>query len=264
MRFKIASLIVWLAAADAGAGTIGITISHRAELRDAELRADVTVTNTGDEAAYSVTPTLRFRGQEVRGETQATLPPQRPVEQTLAVAAGALQDGQWPYQVVVDYADANQYPFQALSVATLQIGSPPPPKVAIPKLSSPSLSDRGELEMRVKNLSAVERRVAVSVLGPEAIEVTQTGAEIQLEPWEEKDLSVRLTNRAALAGSRYPLFVAVEYEDGAVHHALVAQTTVAIGEPSEALGPQGRYLWIAAGVFGLLFAGLVAYRLAKR
>ena len=118
--------------------------------------------------------------------------------------------------------------------------------------------------MRVKNLSAVERRVTVSVLGPEAIEVTQTGAEIQLEPWEEKDLSVRLTNRAALAGSRYPLFVAVEYEDGAVHQALVAQTTVAIGEPSEALGPQGRYLWIAAGVFGLLFAGLVVYRLAKR
>jgi hypothetical protein len=38
-------------------------------------------------------------------------------------------------------------------------------------------------------------------------------------------------NRTALAGSRYPLFVAAEYDDGETHHAVVAQGVVSIISP---------------------------------
>jgi hypothetical protein len=264
MRTTLAVAIAWLAASQAGAGTIAIQISHRAELREGELRSAVTLSNEGDETAHAVTPLLRFRGAETRGPTQAALPPKQPLELSLAVPAGSLPDGHWPYEIAVEYADANLYPFQALAVGMLTVGSPPLPKVAIAPLPSPVLAEHAELAVRVKNLSATERRVVLKVLSSEAIEARNAAEETALEPWGEVEIPVELTNRSALPGSRYPLFVTVEYEDGAVHQTLVAQTGVEIRPADAWLGARGRHLWVAAGIFGALFAGLVAFRLVKR
>ena len=264
MRTTLALAIAWLAASEAWAGTIAIQVTHRAELSEGELRAAVTLSNEGDEAAHAVTPVLRFRGAETRGATEATLPPKQPMEASLALPAGPLADGHWPYEIVVEYADANLYPFQALSVGMLAVGSPPLSKVAIPALASPVLADHAELSVHVKNLSETERQITLKVLAPDAIEEKHASEEALLGPWAELEVPVELTNRAALPGSRYPLFVTVEYEDGPVHQTLVAQTSVEIPAADARLSPGGRSLWIAAAIFGALLVGLVAYRLVKR
>jgi hypothetical protein len=186
------------------------------------------------------------------------------VEASLALPASSLTDGHWPYEIVVEYADANLYPFQALSVGTLVVGSPPLARVAIPALASPVLSDRAQLSVHVKNLSETERRVTLKVLAPDAIEAKHASEEALLGAWAELEVPVELTNRAALGGSRYPLFVTVEYEDGPVHHTLVGQTSVEILGADAKDSPGGRSVWIAAAIFGALVAGLVAYRLVKR
>lgn len=263
MRTTLAIAIALFAASEAFAGTLAINVTHRAELTGGELRATVTLSNEGDETARAVTPVLRFRGVETRGATQADLPPKQPVEASLAVPAGTLADGRWSYEIVVEYADSNLYPFQAISLGTLAVGSPPLPKVAVPALPSPVLADHAEFPVHVKNLSETERRLIVKVLAPEAIEAKYTSEEALLGPWAELELPVELTNRAALPGSRYPLFVTVEYEDGPVHQTLVAQTSVEIGAAEAKLGREGRYLWIAAGIFGALVAGVVAFRLSR-
>ena len=264
MRTTLAWLLTCLSASQASAGTISLQISHRTELREGELHTVVTLSNGGDEAAHAVTPVLRFRGAEVRGATQATLPPGQPLEVSLAVPSGPLTPGHWPYEIAVDYADANLYPFQALSAATLAVGSPPLPKVQIPPLDSSVLADETEFSVRVKNISAAEHRVTLKVLAPEAIEVRHASGEMELGPWKELDVPVELTNRAALPGSRYALFVMVEYEDGSVHQTLIAQTNVDIRPADAWLGPRGRYLWIGTAVFGVLFVALVAFRLLRR
>jgi hypothetical protein len=264
MRTTLALAIAWLAASEAWAGTIAISVSQRVELSEGELRAAVSISNGGDEAAHAVTPVLRFRGAETRGATQPLLPPGQPVEASLVVPAGSLADGHWPYEIVVEYADANLYPFQALSVGMLVVGSPPLPKVAVPALASPVLADHAELSVHVKNLSEAEKRITLKVFAPEAIEEKHASEETLLGPWEELEIPVELTNRAALPGSRYPLFVTVEYEDGPAHQTLVGQTTVEIRAPDASPGPRGRTLWIGAGILGALFAGLVAFRLVKR
>jgi hypothetical protein len=264
MRTTLALAIAILVGAEAWAGTIAIQVSHRAELSKGELRAAVTLSNQGDEAAHAVTPVLRFRGAEIRGATQPDLPPKQPVEASLTLPAGSLADGHWPYEILVEYADANLYPFQALSVGMLAVGSPPLPKVAVPALASPMLVEHAELSVHVKNLSETERRVTLKVIGPDAIEQKHASEETLLGPWAELEVPVELTNRAALPGSRYPLFVTVEYEDGAVHQTVVAQTTVEIRDADAGLGPRGRYLWIGAGIFGALFAGIVVFRLVRR
>jgi hypothetical protein len=265
MKKTLVLAMVCLFASEASAGTISLEVSHRAELRDGELHVALTLKNGGDESAHSVTPRLRFRGAEARGATQAVLPPGQPQEDSLVVPATGLGEGVWPYEIVIDYADANLYPFQANSLATLTVGSPPLAKVTILPLASPILADRTQLGVHLKNVSAAEQRVAVRVLAPEAIEAGGTSGEgVRLDPWQELEIPVELTNRAALPGSRYPLFVAVEYEDGPAHQTLIAQTIVEIRPADAWVGPRGRYLWIAAAIFGGLFVVLLALRFRKR
>lgn len=263
-RAALAGLLTCLTATQASAGTISLQIDHQVELRGAELRAVVTVKNGGDETAQGVTPVLRFRGAETRGATHATLPPGQQLEVSLAVPSAALTTGHWPYEVAVDYADTNHYPFQALLAATLSVGSPPLPKVQILPLDGAVLADDTELSVRVKNVSAAEHRILLNVRAAEAIEVTQVSSELELEPWQQLEVPVELTNRAALPGSRYPLFVTIEYEDGSAHQTVIGQTSVEIRPAAAWLGSRGRRIWIGAAVFGLLFAGLAGLRLLRR
>jgi hypothetical protein len=101
------------------------------------------------------------------------------------------------------------------------------------------------------------------VLVPEGLEVATPRTELQLAAWEEAEISVGLTNRTALAGSRYPVFVAVEYDDGPVHQALVVRNIVEILASDSPLERHGQYLWIGAAVLGLLFLALVVFRLLR-
>jgi hypothetical protein len=264
MRTTLALVTALLFVSPARAGTIALEISHRAELSDGELRVPLTLKNAGDESAHAVTPTLRFRGAEARGATAAVLPPGQPYEVSLALPAAGLAEGHWPYEIAVDYADANLYPFQALSLAVLTVGSPPLAKVAILPVESPALAGQAKLDVTVKNVSATPQRLSLRVLAPDAIEAGVPGGELVLEPWQELEVPVQLTNRAALVGSRYPIFLAVEYEDGPVHQAVVAHTTVEVGPEAGPLGAGSRPLWIGAALLVVAIAALVGFRLRRR
>ena len=72
-----------------------------------------------------------------------------------------------------------------------------------------------------------------------------------------------LVNRAALPGSRYPVFLSIEYDDGPIHQTVVAHSTVEILAREDRPSRRGLSLWLGAGVLGLLFVALIVYRLVK-
>src|SRR2546428_9828429 len=112
------------------AGSISISILPVVELREGALSAQVKVSNVGDEAAQSVAAVLVFGEHKARGEIHPSLAPGASMDATLSLAVGDLGTGRWPYQVAVDYTDANQYPFQAIHLGLITVGSPPPAKMA--------------------------------------------------------------------------------------------------------------------------------------
>ena len=218
------------------------------------------VGNTGDEAALSVTPSLRFGDQVVRGKGKQSLAPNTSFEETLTLPVGSLGEGRWPYRIAVDYTDQNQYPFQALQTQAILVGNPPPAKIAVPAIKSDDIAGSGTLTLTVKNLTADPHTARVSVFVPEGLEATDPVREVKLEGWKEQVLEVPVTNRTALAGSRYPVFVAVEYDDGSVHQAAVAQGMVSVIEVQSFFSRNGRLLWIGAGVLIALWLGVVVMR----
>jgi len=258
----VALLAVALAPA-AHAGTITIVITQRAELADGKLTVHTQVKNTGDEAAYSVTPKVVFGDKEVRGTAAPTLDPNGSIDQDLVVDVGDLGEGRWPYLVAVDYADANQYPFQALHATSYQVGSPPPAKIALPKIASEGIAGTGKVQVTVKNLGEDARQVQLQLLTPEGLEATLEDDTLDLAAWEETTVTIPVTNRTALAGSTYPLFVSVEYDDGGVHQAIVASSTVKILASDTVLDQRSQYLWWGAAILGLIFVVLAGVRMMR-
>ena len=260
----MASVVVLGLVTGVEAKTISITIGQRAELRGETLVVKTTVGNTGDEAAKSVAANLRFGDKQVRGKLRDELQPNANFEEELSIATGTLGEGRWPYQIAVDYADANLYPFQALLVTTTVVGNPPPAKLSVPEIKSSGIADSGPLDIKFKNLAAADREVSYRVVVPEGLEATEPTGTIQLKGWAEDSTSVTVVNRTALAGSRYPVFVAVEYEDGGMHQSVVAQGLVEIVAPRNFWEENQVLLIGGAGLLLAVWLVLVLRRVASR
>src|SRR5580765_7171961 len=143
-RTWITAVVVCLAVV-ADAKTISITISQKTELQGERLVVKTTVGNTGDESAKAVAVNLRFGDDaKARGKLHDDLPPNGSFDEELSVPVGKLGEGRWPYRIAVDYADANLYPFQALLVTTVVVGSPPPAKLAVPEIAAPGGIEESE------------------------------------------------------------------------------------------------------------------------
>ena len=181
----------------------------------------------------------------------------------LSLPAADLTPGRWPYQVAVDYTDANQYPFQALHVAWVTLGNPPPAKLSVAEVKAEPLARSGSLRVRLKNLAGAARQTSVRVIVPEGVEVTQPEQSLALPAWEEAAVSAPLINRTALAGSRYPVFIAAEYDDDGVHQAVIGQGMLEITNPRSFFQSERQLLWIAAGVLIAAWLGFLGWQLGS-
>jgi hypothetical protein len=266
MRAVLLSLLVVAAGASAArAGTISISIGQSTRFADGSLVADVKVSNSGDEAALSVTPVLRFGDKSVRGAGTPSLGPSASHEETLTLPVGTLGEGRWPYRIAVDYTDQNQYPFQALLAQAVVVGNPPAAKVAVPAIASADVAGTGTLSVTVKNLSPDPRSARVGVLIPEGLEATDPARTVDLEGWKDVTLRVPIVNRSALVGSRYPVFVTAEYDDGGLHQAVVAQGVVAVTGADSFLDRNANLLrYGAIGLVGLWLVASVLQYLRRR
>ena len=263
MRGGLCVLVLGLAAV-AHAKTISITIGQKAELRGTDLVVKATIGNTGDESAKAVAATLRFGDKQVRGARHEDLAPQARYEEELVVPTGPLGEGRWPYSIAVDYADANLYPFQALLVTAVTVGNPGPAKVSVPEIRSSGIADEGSLSLRFKNLAGVDRDVRYRLIVPEGLEASEPVGSMHLKAWAEATTSIDVVNRTALAGSRYPVFVAAEYDDEGVHQGVVAQGIVEIVPPRNFWEKYQTVLIAGAALLVVAWLGLVARGVMRR
>lgn len=238
------------------AGSISISLTPQVTLKGDQLVATARITNGGDEAAHAVVPLLRFGDQQVRGQVKDRLEPREVIEPSVSLAVGTLGPGRWPYRLAVDYTDANQYPFQALHAGFVLVGNPPPAKVAVPEMKTDPVAGSGALRVRVKNLGEPTRQVTVLAFVPEGVEATTPSQAITLGAWAEETVTVPLVNRAALPGSRYPVFAIVQYDDEGTHQAVVAQGMLEVTAAQTFV--QSNRSWLV-GLAAALILGWLAY-----
>jgi hypothetical protein len=255
----VAVLIAALPAVAARAGSISISTEVVATARERTLSVALNITNSGDEAAVSVVAQAEFEGAAVHTEPRPRLRPGERMEATLELPRGQSTPGQWPLVTRVDYADAKGYPFQAVQVAVVSVLASPS-LVAIVDVEAAPVAGSGSLRARLKSLSDAPRAVQIRLLAPRGLEVDPPAASLSMEPWGEAAVGATIVNRAALVGSRYPVFVTAEYDEAGVHHTAVGQAMAVI----EAAGHRPRYAIMAAVALLVAWLALLAWRRLQR
>lgn len=237
-------------------GTISITTSTTAAPREGGLAVTLEVSNSGDEAASAVEPTVTFAGRQLTGDVRKSLEPGARMQTSFDVPWPHATPGQWPLVVRVGYTDARAYPFEALQVALVSVGASPS-LVAIVDVSAGAVEKSGTLRAKVKSLSSAAIEADVHLDVPRGLEAIPPVRHISLPGWADAEVSIEITNRAAVVGSAYPVFVTLEYTDPSGHHAALGSVTARI-EGARALSPL--YAWGAAGTLLLAWAVVLALR----
>jgi hypothetical protein len=137
----IAANLALLASAEAA--SVSMSISAAPEIKEGVLQTEVTL-----RTAHSVTTVLKFKHLNIHGPAQVALPPKKTAEFSLSQHVGDVAAGRWPYHLVVSYADANQYPFQAIHLGLVTVGAPPPAKVVVTDFESEPIDQDGRVQFR--------------------------------------------------------------------------------------------------------------------
>lgn len=236
MRPRALAALLLLPALRAGGGEITLQLTSTAELGNGALRVALKVTNAGNDTAFALRPRLALGEREALGSTLASLVPGASFDVLLSMAAPQLGPGRWPFRVAVDYADGNSHPFQSLQAALLVLGQPPPVALALGEIQTTPLQDRGSVRLLLRNEGGADVRARVSLLVPADLEPLREAANVTLAPRQQRELELPLGVRTALVGSRYAVYVLVEYDDGA-HQAVLAQAVVDVRARRARLAP---------------------------
>ena len=282
-RFASCAALILLATGPAAAKNISITLAPTVEVSGGTFTLRVKIGNQGDEAAQSVTPTLHFQEQETRAQTRPSLAPNESFEESLSIPVRDVKPGRWPFRLTVDYTDANQYAFQTMHVNTVLIGRAPPPKMSVSQVAAGSesfwrrllsrfgldlaldpLATTGMVRVRLKNLAAVARTATVSVLVPEGLEVPEALPPVPFAAWQEKTVSAQLVNRTTLPGSKYLIYVTVEYDEDGSHQTVIASGLVEIVAAQSLFQRYQTIIWIGAGALAVIWVTMILWRVSAR
>lgn len=246
---KSARLLVFLAAMATPAtvwAQISLSITTTVDSATLpDLSVVVEVTNGGKESAHALRATIQT------GAARVTIPGQdvRPGQShkfTASIPVQASKPGTYPVFVTIAYADANGYNFSALAWSSYSSGAPTTSDIFGVLTASP-VSDKGEIRLKLKNNSSEARTLALAPVLP--LELTPEGlpGTLTLAPGQENELTGSIANFSALGGSRYPIFIALEYETADAHFSNVITTVVDVVTPGTVFSRYRNWL-IGVGV----------------
>lgn len=215
--FGILCIVSFLFAQSSEATFISITTETTVSIQGNTANIQVSVTNKGDEPAYRVKINADIDGKITTGPLRDILDVNDKYTESLTIPVGFKRPGTYPLILHVEYADKNLYPFTALSFIDVVYQGGANSKVRGEPITS-SLTDKGVLPVKVKNLDQVEHRIAVRLVLPQEITAAASEKEVIVKPGLEETVAFDLKNISALPGSNYQIFATLSYEDDQYHY----------------------------------------------
>jgi hypothetical protein len=190
-----------------------------------DLSVTISVTNSGRESAHRLRPSVQAGATKVTIPELPELKPGQSHQFTTTVQSEAAKAGTYPLFVTLGYADANGYNFSALATSSYSAREASSSDI-FGVLTAQPVSDEGELALKLKNGSLQPQQVTITAFVPAELTAQGLPASATLAPGAEQAWTGRITNFSALAGSRYPVFIAAEYESADRHYTSVVTTMV--------------------------------------
>ena len=251
------TFLVWisLCTTPAAAGTLKIETRTGVTVAGDLLKVRVTAANKGTTPAYNVQVQIVLlserhhgpvKGRLDRGQTDTVL-----FERTLS----GIKKGRYPLTVLVDFHDANHYPFSAVSCTTFLFEEDANPDLRCLG-SDIALETDGELQFSVKNLGFEPRKLRATLVLPKELSTSRPQIDLQIDPRSEKAVVFNITNFSALSGASYPVFCYLEYDSKATHDTVVANALVRIAK-GENWFRRTKLFWVGTAIIlGVILVAL--------
>jgi len=260
-------LLVWLVVVAlsgfATAGTISIQTKTSVSVTDDSVSIQVEVTNQGDSQAHDVQVTVVILKEELKSRIVKQLGVKGTESFRFSQQIPKNLNGRYPLGIIVDFHDAKQYPFSAISGMTYHIREDVNSQLIFQAQDPviPYADDTGEFNINIRNVADVERKIRVKLLIPKELSVSDNPMEIVIPARGQKDLFFEIRNFSAQAGASYPLFCYLEYEAEKKHYTTVGNATALIAAEKNWFRDT-RLLWL---VIAVLLAGMVVfYQIRKK
>ena len=244
----------------ASAGYITIKTETTVAVNDSNLKVKVVVTNEGDESAFNVQTNIN-ENQRIQSS---------PIKQVLAVKENfeyeanysltQTKHGRYPLIINVDYTDANQYPFSALTGTYYSFGSDTVSKV-FGSANDIRLTRYTTLPVKLKNIDEEPKEVLVRLIVPKESSVQEKVKKVTIQPRSEVNTIFNISNFSALPGSRYQVFFILEYEDENKHYSNVIPCSIHVDASK---GFFKRYKWYIIAGSSVIFIVLIVFQFIPR
>lgn len=190
----------------------------------------VELENLGDESAYNLQISLInnfFKTDEVNIKE---LTPNNILKIVLnATLIKTITEGRYPIFVLVDYTDANDYPFSSVSPTYIVYKTQTVSKVS-GLINGISLTGKEskKLTLSIRNIDDKEHEVTVKLILPREISTDSEEKIVNIGTKEEKTLEFEVSSLSAISGSNYVVIASMEYENEGLHYSSVSSGNIKI------------------------------------
>ncbi len=230
----------------ATAGTLNIKAQATVNVEKNRLHLTAKAFNDGDEAAHNVQINMMLLGEHVKGPVRRVLGVNHSEILQVEKVISGIRQGRYPLTVMVDFHDANEYPFSALVGTTFHYKKDVDPNLRC-VAQELEMEKGGALRLEIQNKEAHAKHIQATALLPRELSAPQPQIDFQIEPGAEKTLPFEIINASALPGATYPVFFYLEYDVEDTHYTAVAKGVVKIAGQSHWL-QRTQWLWIGLAI----------------
>ena len=241
------------------AGTLTIETKTTVKTEGDLLKGGIKVKNKGNVAAHNIQANVIVLGKQIK----------TPIKKLLMIDAShtfqfekmfkGIKKGRYPLSVIVDFHDANQYPFSAVSCSTFFFKEDANPDLFC-VIDNLIMDRKGKLTINLKNRGSRLKDIRSTLILPRELSSPRPQIGFDIESRSQKKVEFNIENFYALSGASYPVFCVLEYDVIDTHCTALCKAVVTI-EKRKNWFWRVRWFWVAiAGIFGAVF---IIYRLKK-
>ena len=241
-------------------GVIKVETKTTVKITGDLLEVIITAKNNGTSPAHNVQTNLAVLGETLKAPVESIIKPGDSKTASFKKTIGGIKKGRYPLTVRIDFYDANQYPFSAVSGMTFHYKEDANTDL-ITLGKDLTMEKKGMITYDIKNLGAEPKNVKMNLVLPKELSVKEVTTDIIVDARSEKTLTFPISNFSALEGATYPVFSYFEYDVEDTHYTQVVRSQVNIVK-KENLFRRFRYLWIALTI--VLIGAFIAMVIKSR
>ena len=256
-------VVVFLLNVPATAGFLKIETRTSVQVAGDALKVQVKIVNNGSDSASNLQVHLKALNRQQDAPIKSKLDPGMSDSFLFEMPLSGTPKGRYPLTVLVDFHDANQYPFSALSGMSFFVEEDVNPNL-IAKADPLSMGKMQNLTFHLKNLGTAPLQAKATLVLPRELSAEKQERQLQIGPRSEETVDYTVRNFSALAGASYPVYCFFEYDSEGIHHTAVATSMVTILK-EESWFRRFRWAWITLAILlGLVFVGMLVKGRKKR